>query len=240
MIKSIYTKELRYFFTTPIAYIVIGLYLLAMGLFLWVIPGEYNIAASGYAQVDGLFQLSPWFFLFLCPAITMRLIAEEKQIGTWQLLLTKPIALWKIVVGKYLAAWTLVVLAQLPCLIHYGLVYQLAEPVGNIDSGAFFGAFIGLFFLSAAFCGIGLWASSLTRSQIVAFVIGLVGSFLLFYGFDLLASLFNNGRVVNLIQWFGFHEHYRSISRGVIDLRDLVYFISVSALFVLATIRRLR
>ncbi len=237
---AIYQKELRYFFATPIAYIVIGLYLLAVGLFLWVIPGEYNIPESGYAQVDGLFRLSPWFFLLLCPAITMRLIAEEKQAGTWQLLCTKPIALWKIVVGKYFAAWTLVVLAQLPCLIHYVLVYNLAEPLGNIDSGAFFGSFIGLFFLSAAFCAIGIWASSLTQSQIVAFIVGLVGCFLLFYGFDLLASLFQDGKVVNAIQWFGFSEHYRSISRGVIDLRDIIYFLSVTTLFIIFTIRRLR
>ncbi len=237
---AIYKKELRYFFATPIAYIVIGLYLLAVGLFLWVIPGEYNIPESGYAQVDGLFRLSPWFFLLLCPAITMRLIAEEQQTGTWQLLCTKPITLWKIVMGKYLAAWTLVVLAQIPCLVHYFLVYNLADPVGNIDSGAFFGSFFGLLFLSAVFCAIGLWASSLTRSQIVAFIVGLVDCFILFYGFDLLASLFQNGEVVNTIQWLGFSEHYRSISRGVIDLRDLVYFVSVSVLFILLTVRRLR
>ncbi len=235
-----YKKELRYFFSTPIAYIVIGLYLLAVGLFLWVIPGEYNIPESGYAQVDGLFRLSPWFFLLLCPAITMRLIAEEKQAGTWQLLCTKPIPLWKIVTGKYLAAWTLVVLAQLPCLIHYALVYNLAEPLGNIDAGAFFGSFIGLLFLSAAFCAIGIWASSLTQSQIVAFIVGLVGCFLLFYGFDLVASLFQNGKVVNAIQWLGFSEHYRSISRGVIDLRDIIYFLSVSILFIICTIKRLK
>ncbi len=237
---SIYKKELRYFFSTPIAYIVIGLYLLAVGLFLWVIPGEYNIPTSGYAQIDGIFRLSPWFFLLLCPAITMRLIAEEQQAGTWQLLCTKPIALWQTIYGKYFAAWTLVVLAQLPCLVHYFLVYNLSDPIGNIDSGAFFGSFIGLFFLSGAFCAIGLWASSLTRSQIVAFIIGLVGCFLLFYGFDLLASLFNDGATVNTLQWLGFSEHYRSISRGVIDLRDIVYFLSVSVLFIILTIRKLR
>ncbi len=237
---SIYRKELRYYFSTPIAYIVIGLYLLAVGLFLWVIPGEYNILLSGYAQVDGLFRLSPWFFLLLCPAITMRTIAEEQQTGTWQLLCTKPISLWKIITGKYFAAWTLVVLAQLPCLIHYFFVYILAEPIGNIDSGAFFGSFIGLLFLSAAFCAIGIWSSSLTRSQIIAFIIGLVVCFLLFYGFDLLGSLFSNGQVVNTLQWFGFSEHYRSISRGVIDLRDVIYFVSVSVFFISITIWRLR
>lgn len=235
---AIYRKELRYYFSTPIAYIVIGLYLLAVGLFLWVIPGEYNIPASGYAQADGLFRLSPWFFIMLCPAITMRQIAEERQTGTWQLLLTKPIALWKIITGKYMASWTLVITAQLPCLIHYALVYQAAEPIGNIDSGAFFGAFIGLLFLSGAFCAIGIWASSLTKSQIVAFIIGATVCFLLFFGFDLLSSLFTEGKVVNALQWIGFNEHYKSISRGVVDLRDLVYFLSVSGLFILLSIRR--
>ncbi len=170
----------------------------------------------------------------------MRLIAEERQVGTWDLLLTKPLPLWKIICGKYFAAWTLVVLAQLPCLIHYAMVYQLAEPVGNIDSGAFFGSFIGLFFLSAAFCAVGLWASSLSKSQIVAFILGLVVCFMLFYGFDLLASLFTGGHIVNAIQWIGLSEHYRSISRGVIDLRDMLYFCSISALFVIITIRRFK
>ena len=237
---AIYKKELRYYFSTPVGYIVIGLYLLAVSLFLWLIPGEYNIPDSGYAQADGLFRLSPWFFMMLCPAITMRLFAEEKQTGTWNLLRTKPIPVGRIVMGKYLAAWTLVAMAQLPCLIHYIMVYQLAEPRGNLDSGAFFGAFLGLLFLSAAFCAIGIWASSLTRSQIVAFIVGATLCFVLFFGFDLLSSLFTQGKAVNALQWIGLNEHYKSISRGVIDLRDVVYFLSISAVFVLLSIRKMK
>lgn len=236
---AIYRKELRYCFATPVGYIVIGLYWVVMSLFLWVLPGQYNILDSGYAQVDGLFELSGWLFLLLCPALTMRLFAEEKQSGTWNLLKTKPLSLSRIVWEKYLAAWTVVILAQIPCLIHYILVYFLADPVGNIDSGAFFGAFIGLFFISAAFCAVGLWASSLTKSQIVAFIIGFAVSFLLFYGFDLLSMLFHTGDMVNAIQNFGLNSHYQSMARGVIDLRDVVWFVTVSVLFVLLTIQHL-
>lgn len=228
-----YKKELRYYFSTPIAYIAIGLYLLVVSLFLWVVPGEWNILDSGYAQAEGLFRLTPWLFMLLCPALTMRLFAEERQSGTWNILRSKPVALWQIIIGKYMAAWTVVVLAQLPCIIHYLLVYRLAQPMGNVDTGAFFGSFIGLLFLSAAFCAIGTLSGTLTKSQIVAFIGGSTGCFIMFYGFDLLASMFQNGRVVSVIQWLGFNEHYISLSEGVIDVRDIFYFVSVSLVFIL-------
>lgn len=235
-----YKKELAYYFSTPIAYIVIGLYLLIVSLLLWVIPGEWNIIESGYSQVDGLFQLSPWLFMLLCPALTMRLFAEERQNNTWNILRVKPVALWKIILEKYLAAWTIVVLAQIPCLVHYFLVYNLAEPVGNIDTGAFFGSFIGLFFLSAAYCAIGCLTSALTKSQIVAFVLGLLLSFVLTWGFDLIGSMMHSGTAQLVCEQIGLNAHYSSISRGVIDFKDLVYFLSISAIFLLLTIQTLR
>ena len=145
-----YRKELRYYFSTPIAYIVIGLYLLAISLFLWVIPGQWNIIDSGYAQVDGLFQLSPWLFMLLCPALTMRLLSEERQTGIWDLIRTKPISLSRIMLGKYFAAWTLVLIGLLPCWVHYFVVAYMAEPMGNLDSGAFMGSFVGLILLMIA------------------------------------------------------------------------------------------
>ena len=233
----VYLKELRYFFTTPIAYIAIGLYLLVMSLMLWVIPGEWNVLDAGYSNLGGLFRLSPWLFMLLCPALTMRSIAEEKQLGTWQVLLVQPYGTAKIVLGKFLASWSVVLLAQVPCLLHYAVVYNLAEPVGNVDSGAFFGSFIGLLFLSLAFCSIGILCSSFTKSQILSFICAFVGCFILFYGFDLLASLFTAGRPVDLLQNLGFSRHYDSISRGVIDLRDCVYFLSISVLSLFAAIK---
>lgn len=204
---------------------------------MWVIPGEYNIIDSGYAQVDGLFQLAPWLFMLLCPAITMQLFAEEQKNRTWDLLKTMPVKHWKIVTGKYLAGWLLTVLALLPCCIYFFSVWYMAEPAGNIDGGAFWGAFIGLLFLTGANCAIGIFTSSLTNSQIVAFITGLLLCFLLFYGFDLIGSLFQKGNTVSAIEAFGFHSHYKSISRGVIDSRDIIYFLSVCTIFILLTIK---
>lgn len=205
-----YRKELSYYFTTPIAYIVIGLYLLAVSLFLWVIPGEYNIVESGYAQVDGLFMLSPWLFMLLCPALTMRLFAEERASGMWDLLMTKPYPLWRIVLGKYLAAWTLVLVALLPCLTHYFIVAWMAEPMGNLDFGQFCGSFIGLMLLSGAYLGISLFFATLSRSQIVCFILGAVACFVLY--------------------WLLMQAHYESLSRGVLDSRDLAFFLTTALL----------
>jgi len=149
---TIFKKELRTFFSNATGYIVVGIFLLLTGLFLWVIPGEFNIPDAGYANVDGLFIISPWLFLFLCPAVTMRLFAEEKQTGTWELLTTKPLSKWAIVFGKYLAGWVLAVLALLPTILYYFVVLYLAEPAGNVDAGAFWGSFTGLLVFGCCLC----------------------------------------------------------------------------------------
>ena len=211
-----FKKELSYYFSTPIAYIVIGLFLLAVSLFLWVIPGEWNIIESGYAQVDGLFQIAPWLLMLVCPALTMRLFAEERQSGTWLLLRAQPIPLWKIVTGKYLAALLLTVIALLPCVVHYFIVFYMAEPMGNIDSGQFVGSMMGLVFLSASFTGISLVCSTWSKSQLVSFITGGVCCFTLY--------------------WLVLQHHYSSISRGVVDLRDVIVFISVAIASVVISI----
>lgn len=210
-----YRKELSYYFSSPIAYIVIGLYLLAISLFLWVIPGQYNIIDSGYAQVDGLFQLSPWLFMLLCPALTMRLFAEERQSGTWDLLMTKPVSLARVILSKYMAAWTLLLIGLLPCLTHYFVVWYMAEPMGNIDGGQFLGSWLGLVLLSGTFMSIGLLMASVTKSQIVAFILGALACFVLY--------------------WTCLQDHYTSVSRGVIDLRDVMFFISIAVVAILVT-----
>lgn len=211
-----YSKELRYYFSTPIAYIVIGLYQLAISLFLWVIPGQWNIIDSGYAQVDGLFQLSPWLFMLLCPALTMRLLSEERQSGIWDLIRTKPISLTRIMLGKYFAAWTLVLIGLLPCFVHYFVVAYMAEPMGNLDSGAFLGSFIGLILLSGTFLAIGLFSATLSKSQIVCFISGTLTCFVLY--------------------WVLLQDHYSSLSRGVIDLRDVIIFISITIIAIIGAI----
>jgi ABC-2 type transport system permease protein len=237
---SIFRKELRSFFSNATGYIVIGIFLLLTGLFLWVIPGQYNIIDAGYANVDGLFYLAPWLFLFLCPAVTMRLFAEEKQTGTWELLVTKPLSRLQLVLGKYFAGWVLVALALLPTLIYYFSVSYLAEPIGNVDSGAFWGSFIGLFFLAGVYVAIGTFSSSLSNNQIISFVVALVLSFFFYYGFDLLASFFTSGQAIQYLESIGINSHYKSMSRGVLDSCDLIYFISVSVVFILATVRKIK
>lgn len=211
-----YRKELRYYFSTPIAYIVIGLYQLAISLFLWVIPGQWNIIDSGYAQVDGLFQLSPWLFMLLCPALTMRLLSEERQSGIWDLIRTKPISLTRIMLGKYFAAWTLVLIGLLPCFVHYFVVAYMAEPIGNLDSGAFLGSFIGLILLSGTFMAIGLLCATFSKSQIVCYILGALSGFILY--------------------WTFLQDHYSSLSRGVIDLRDVVFFAAVITIAIVASV----
>ncbi len=237
---SIFKKELRAFFSNATGYIVVGIFLLLMSLFLWIIPGEFNILDAGYANVDGLFYLAPWLFLFLCPAVTMRFFAEEKQTGTWELLITKPIGKIQLVLGKYLAGLLLVATALLPTIIYYFTVSYLAEPEGNVDSGAFWGSFIGLFFLAAVYVAIGTFASSLTKNQIISFIVAAVISFFFYYGFEVIAGFFTNGQLIQILDNLGIHAHYKSMSRGVIDSKDVVYFAVVSAGFIGVTSWKIR
>lgn len=236
---SIFRKEFRSFLSNATGYVVIVIFLLLNGLFLWAIPGEFNILDSGYANLDGLFYLSPWLFLFLCPALTMRLLAEEKQSGTWELLATKPLSKWAIILGKYMAGWMLVIVALLPVLLYYFIVSYLAEPVGNIDSGAFWGSFTGLILLAAVYVAIGIFSSSLSNNQLVSFVTAVVISFFMLYGFELIGSFLNSGKLIYILENCGIQSHYKSISRGVIDSRDLIYFLIVIYIFLFFTEKKM-
>lgn len=230
---SIFSKELKSFFGTITGYLIIAVFLVLTSLFLWIIPGEYNIPDSGYANVDGLFMIAPWLFLFLCPAISMRAISDEKQSGTWELLITKPITKWQIVLGKYFAGLLVVLIALLPTILHFFIVSNLAEPAGNIDSGAFWGSQLGLIFLAGIFMAIGIFSSATSNNQIVAFVMAIVISFTMFYGFDFLSYFFEKGNTIELAESLGINAHYKSISRGVVDSRDLVYFLVTTFIFLL-------
>lgn len=237
---AVYKKELHTFFSNATGYIVIGIFLLLTGLFLWVIPGQYNILSTGYANVDGLFYLAPWLFLFLCPAVTMRLFAEEKQTGTWELLITKPISKFNLVFGKYLSALTVVLLALIPTILFYFSVWYLAEPIGNVDSGAFWGSFVSLFFLAVVYVAIGTFASSLSKNQIISFIISLILCFFFYYGFELIGSFFSSGKAIYFLDNLGIHAHYKSMSRGVIDSRDIFYYLVVTVLFISLTTWRIK
>ncbi|MDR0812245.1 MAG: gliding motility-associated ABC transporter permease subunit GldF [Paludibacter sp.] len=236
---AIFKKELHSFFGSATGYIVIGIFLALNGLLLWIIPGEYNILDAGYANADGLFFLAPWLFLFLCPAVTMRCIAEERQTGAWEWLRSKPLSAWAIVGGKYAASLALVLIALLPTVIYYFTVSYIAEPQGNIDAGAFWGSFIGLVFLAAVYVAVGVFASSVANNQIVAFITAVVLSFFMLYGFTLIASVSSTGSIADIIENIGIQKHYNSMSRGVIDLRDILYFLIASFVFLFFTERRI-
>lgn len=228
-------KEISGFFSSLIGYIVIVVFLMSVGLFMWVIPGDLNILDNGYASVETLFLIAPWVFLFLVPAVTMRLFAEEKRGGTLELLLTRPLTDLKIVVSKYFSGLFLVLIALLPTLVYYLAVWLLGNPVGNVDAGGTWGSYIGLFFLASVYVAIGVFSSSVTENQIVSFILSVVLCFLFFIGFEFLSDIDFLKEMKYFLVGLGINDHYTSMSRGVIDTRDVVYFLSIIALFVFLT-----
>jgi ABC-2 type transport system permease protein len=232
---SLIKKEINAFFSTLTGYIVIVVFLVINSLFLWIFTGDYNIMEGGYATLEPLFVISPWVFLFLVPAVTMRTFSEEKRSGTLELLMTRPLSEFQIVFAKYFAAVVLVMFSLIPTLIFFYSVYLLGSPTGNIDTGGTWGSFIGLFFLAAIYVSIGVFASAITDNPIVSFIVAVVLSFAILAGFDALASLPALGGLESFIVSCGINEHYKSMSRGVIDSRDIVYFLGVIALFLIFT-----
>ncbi len=226
-------KEIRSFLSSLIGYIVITVFLIINGLFIWVFPLDFNILENGYANLDGLFLLAPFVFLFLIPAITMRMFAEEKRSGTIEILMTKPITDLQVILAKYFAGVILVIFSILPTLIYYISVYKLGSPAGNLDAGGTWGSYIGLLFLGAVFVSIGLFASAITDNQIVSFLVSLFLCGFLYMGFELIYTLDIFGSFSLFIQSLGISAHYSSISRGVIDTRDILYFLSVITIFIL-------
>lgn len=227
---TILQKEISVFFSSLVAYITIGVFLLVMGLFLWVFP-ESSILDYGYASLDSLFSTVPYIFIFLIPAISMRSIAEERKEGTFELLATRPVTDWQIVLGKYFACLAIVFLTLLPTIIYYLSVYQLGASVGNIDTGAVIGSYIGLLLLGAAFTAIGIFSSSISKNQIIAFIVAVFLCFFAFSGFDSLSRIISFQGIDTFLTGLGINEHYQSISRGVLDTRDLLYFLGFIALF---------
>lgn len=228
---AILKKEINSFFSSPIGYLVIGIFLLLNGLFLWVFKGEFNILDYGFSDLSSFFLIAPWILMFLIPAVTMRSFSDEKKQGTLELLLTKPISKLQIVLGKYFGALILIIIALLPTLLYVYTIYQLGNPVGNLDFGSTLGSYFGLLFLIASYTAIGVFASTLSENQIVAFLIAISICFLFYIGFeglsDFTSSLF--------LEQLGMSYHFKSMSRGVLDSRDIVYFLSITIFFIILT-----
>ncbi|MDI1317085.1 gliding motility-associated ABC transporter permease subunit GldF [Flavobacterium sp.] len=236
--KSIALREIKSFFGSPIGYLVIGLFLLLNGLFLWVFDGEYNILQSGFADLSPFFTLAPWIFIFLIPAVTMRSFSDEKKQGTIELLLTKPLSLWQIVNGKFLGSFVLIVMALIPTLVYVYVISSLGLQQGNIDLGQTMGSYFGLLFLVGAYTSIGIFTSTLSENQIVAFLLSVFFCFLFYFGFEGLSTYAKEFE--NAVSRIGMEYHYKSMSRGVLDTRDILYFVTVSFLFLSFTVFKLK
>lgn len=236
--KSILLREIKSFFGSPIGYLVIAIFLLLNGLFLYVFQGDYNILNSGFADLGPFFTLAPWILIFLIPAVTMRSFADEKKAGTLELLLTRPLTVWQIVSGKFFGAMLLIVIALIPTLIYVLVIAGLTLPDTPLDYGSIAGSYFGLLFLIAGYTAMGIFTSALSDNQIVAFILSVFMCFLFYFGFEG-ASTFVKGQE-DLIASLGMESHFRSMGRGVIDTRDVLYFVSIAVFFLAITVYKLK
>jgi len=236
--KSIILREIKSFFGSPIGYLVIAIFLIINGLFLWVFEGDYNILNTGFADLTPFFTLAPWILIFLIPAVTMRSFSDEKKQGTLELLLTKPLSIWQIVNGKFLGALLLIVVAIIPTFIYVSVISSLGMPEGNIDMGSTIGSYFGLLFLIAAYSAIGIFTSTLSDNQIVAFIVAVFLCFFFYFGFEGLATVVPN--MSTIIASLGMQNHFKSMSRGVLDTRDILYFTSITVVFLSFTVYNLK
>jgi ABC-2 type transport system permease protein len=234
---AIFKKEFNSFFTSTIAYLTIGMFLLINGLFLWVFDDDFNVLNAGFADLTSFFYLAPWILIFLIPAITMKTFADEFRSGTIEILKTRPITNVTLVLGKFFAILTLLIIVLIPTFVYAYSIHELGNPVGNLDYGSISGSYLGLFLLASSFASIGIFTSTLSKNQVVAFLLGICMVFLFYYGFDAVSSLF--GDYSYTIKLFGMNEHYKSISRGVIDSRDVLYFMSIIIFFLFVSKQKL-
>jgi ABC-2 type transport system permease protein len=236
--KSIVLREIKSFFGSPIGYLVIGLFLLLNGLFLWVFAGEYNILDSGFADLNPFFTLAPMVLLFLIPAVTMRSFSDEMKQGTLELLLTKPLSLWQIVTGKFLGAFLLITIALIPTIIYVIVVVNLQAPTQTFDYGSTLGSYFGLLFLIASYCAIGLFTSTLSENQIIAFIVSVFICFVFYFGFEAISQIIPVFK--DFLGAIGMNAHFKSMARGLLDSRDVIYFASISFFFLSLTVYKLK
>ncbi|MEN8789487.1 MAG: gliding motility-associated ABC transporter permease subunit GldF [Flavobacteriaceae bacterium] len=237
---AIFKREITSFFASPIAYLIIAIFLVINGLFLWVFQGGFNIFDYGFADLSNFFLLAPWIMLLLIPAVCMKSFSEEMRSGTLELLYISPVSLWRLVLAKYFAALALTTIAILPTLIYIYSLSQLGSTIGNIDIGLALGSYIGLLFLISTYTGISLFTSSVTDNQIVAFIGGIIICFILFYLSEGLATLASNADAAIFLQNLGLKERFETMAGGILDTRDVVYFLSLSFLFLYLTVVQLK
>jgi len=231
---SIFRKEVAGFLNSLIGYMVISVFLTGIGLMMWVFP-QTNVLDYGFAELGTLFGLAPYVFMFLIPAICMKFFAEEQKSGTIEILYTRPVTDLQVILGKYFAGLFLVIFSLLPTLIYYYSIHELGSPKGNLDSAGIMGSYIGLLLLGSFFTALGVFASSITENQIVAFILGAFLCFIFYDGIAAMASLGAIGSAGHFIEQLGVVYHYNALSRGLMDSRDILYFLSITATTILLT-----
>jgi len=236
--KALLLREIKSFFGSPIGYLVIAIFLLLNGLFLWVFEGDFNILNSGFADLSPFFTISPWILIFLIPAVTMRSFSDEKKQGTIELLFTKPLSIWEIVNGKFFGAFVLIVMALLPTIVYVMVINWFGNPEGNLDMGSTLGSYFGLLFLISGYTAIGVFTSTLSDNQIVAFIVSVFFCFVFYFGFEGIAGYV--GEMSGLVSSLGMDYHFKSMSRGVLDTRDIIYFLTITIIFLSLTVYKLK
>lgn len=225
--KAIFKKELWSYFGNWSAWLIIGAFSLIGTLFLFFFENDSNIFDIGTASLQSYFVLVPWLLMFMIPSISMKTLAEEQQSGTLNWLFSQPVKISDIVLGKFLAVWFVGILCLLPSLIYLYTIYVLGVPAGNIDLGATFGSYFGLIILTAAFSGVGILASSFSQNQIMAYLLGVFMCFIFYFGIEQLASYKLLGGADYILSNLGFYQHFLAFTRGLIDTRDVFYFLFV-------------
>lgn len=238
--RAIFKREITSFLTSTSGYLVMGLFLVLNGLFLWVFKGPYNLFEYGFADLTAFFMLAPWIFLFLIPAIAMKSFSEEKKLGTLELLLIKPMTLTRLVLGKFFGILGLALITILPTLLYVLCISELGTITGNLDMGLVAGSYIGILLLVGTYSAIGIYASTLSENQIVAFLLALLLCFIGYYGFEAISTTIADGSTALMISHLGMKAHFEGIGRGVLDTRDLVYFLSITIFFLFLTTLQLK
>ncbi|NNJ88307.1 MAG: gliding motility-associated ABC transporter permease subunit GldF [Eudoraea sp.] len=237
---AIFKREITAFFTTVTGILALGLFLVVNGLLLWVFKGPFNVLDYGFADLSAFFMLSPFIFLFLIPALSMKSFSEEKKLGTLELLLMKPISPWELVLGKFLGIMVLAIIALVPTLVYVWTISALGSEAGNFDSGLVTAAYFGMILLLSAYTAIGLFASTLSENQIVAFLVAIIIALFMYSGFQAISGVLLGGGISLFIENLGMQSHYERMGRGIIDTRDVIYFISLAVFFLFLSVTRLK
>ena len=236
----IYQRELQSFFYSPLGYVILATFLLLNGLLLWIFPSSWNVLETGFGDINLFFELNPWLFIFLFPALGMKSFSEEFKAGTIELLLTKPIGILTLIAGKFLALMSILLIALSVSFFYFLQLDHLLLENNSLDWGVFYGSFLGLFLLASSIASISIWASTLVESAFSAFLIALFISIFHFYGWNQISDLFTNFDLHTLLKSIGLQYHYGELNKGIIRLSNVIYLLLQTLFFIFWTMLNIK